>query len=1296
MSQDALTETALPGVPGYRIERMLGRGGFGSVFSATDARGQRVALKVATPGDATASAQLAREERALRAVGPTVAPAVHGSGKLPDGTAYLAMDLLEPPTLAERLREVGGPMQPAEVRDRATALCAAVGTVHAAGYVHLDLKPGNVFLGQSAVRLIDFGLARPFKERQEQTTFAGTAEYASPEQCEERPDLDPRADLYAIGVLVFEMLTGRPPFSGDAQVVREAHVGVRPPRPSQFASVPAAVEEAVLRALAKDRGRRFASAAQMGAALQAAFAESGPAERGPRGTAAAPQPGLDRRQVGLLLFSASADAGSIQAAVRSLGGDLGWAGRGRYAAVFPGEAGRDPVRRALRTAHDLTERKVIVRALVDVAAVNVQRRADGQLRYLAPELGREERYPLESDPVGPLATASAAEVLADVDWEPIPGRPGLLAPQRGSSERLQAPTIVQLGAGPLVGREDVLRDLLAAAKQAVQGKPTIVSVIAEPGHGKTHLAAALLERLRTHLPGAELVDLRAREAVPGDADETLRTLLSRALDLSPGAGEKMARARLEAAVGGAAAGELWPAAALTLRLLSLESTQVRALVAAPGVLRSTAMRAAGEVLRARARRQPICLVLDDAQFADDTALDAIEYASLAEAEAPLFVCALARPSFAEARKSFGERAAARTLHHIGPLEPTRAAELCRRLLAPAENVPQAAIDLLLRRTQGVPLLLVELIRGLKREGLIRKRLRGDSWFLATDELERLPDSPLIEWLAEREVVSLPRDLANHGRLAAMMGVEFGVEEIDGIVAELDAEGHGGEFPLDAQVATRRLANIGLLVTTRADGFRFRHALVREAIARSVPAAQRERVHRAAARFYRSTGLLPDVRRLPLLARHAAAAGMTEEAAGLYLELAQEAARRHAYLDTEQNLSTALSLLPAADTARRLATLHGRGGARYRLARYEDAFADFAEARRLAQQLRDRETEADILLDASTALDWTADFARSRELVEEAERLAGAVAAEALRARIILGKGRALWRADQRREAVAMLEVAAALAEQVGDQSYETLIISLILLEFLLPHVGRIEDAERTSQRAIALAREKGDRLHLASALNNRVFIRIARKDVAGACKDLEAYMQIGRELGIARTEWIAEFNLGDILYQTGDLEGALGHVRRVIEIESRHPEIAGGGPIALLLLARIESYRGRDSEARRILEDIERWLERTKAEGRASAGFTPSEQILFEMVRMASGEATSDQWERLLERSARESVEQEAIEVADFYGTWALRRGRAGEAHRAFAEAAARASRIPNIMDARVKRGLDATAARTT
>src|SRR6267378_6607275 len=142
---EAPLDAQLPDVPGYRLERVLGRGGFGAVFSAADASGRRVALKVATPGDATAAAQLAREEAALRAVGPPVAPAVLGSGSLLDGSPYLALELLEPPTLAQRLREIAAPMQRAEFAARAVALFEAVGAMHSAGYLHLDLKPENVF-----------------------------------------------------------------------------------------------------------------------------------------------------------------------------------------------------------------------------------------------------------------------------------------------------------------------------------------------------------------------------------------------------------------------------------------------------------------------------------------------------------------------------------------------------------------------------------------------------------------------------------------------------------------------------------------------------------------------------------------------------------------------------------------------------------------------------------------------------------------------------------------------------------------------------------------------------------------------------------------------------------------------------------------------------------------------------------------------------------------------------------------------------------------------------------------------
>src|SRR5438477_4617921 len=391
MSQPAL-DASCPDVPGYRIERVLGRGGFGVVYAARDAHARPVALKVATPGDATAAAQLTREDTALRAVGSEAAPELLGTGNLSDGSPFLALELLQPPTLAHRLREIGGRMDRGEFARVAGALCDAIGAVHAAGFAHLDLKPQNIFLEGSRARLIDFGVARPLRERREAGAFAGTAEYASPEQCEERAELDARADVYALGVLFFEMLTGRPPFTGDAQAVREAHIGMRPPRPSQVARVSAALEQVVLRALAKDRRRRYASVVDLRAALQRALAATDPTQPDNAAVAAPAQRTVERRQVGLLLFASASDAGSIQSAVRSLGGELGWTGRGRYAAIFPGEAGQDPVRRAFRAAQELADRKLAVRPLVDLGAVNAQRRGDGQIRYLAPELGREERY----------------------------------------------------------------------------------------------------------------------------------------------------------------------------------------------------------------------------------------------------------------------------------------------------------------------------------------------------------------------------------------------------------------------------------------------------------------------------------------------------------------------------------------------------------------------------------------------------------------------------------------------------------------------------------------------------------------------------------------------------------------------------------------------------------------------------------------------------------------------------------------------------------------------------------------
>src|SRR5690349_3162097 len=200
---DTTSNSPFPAVPGYRVERRLGSGGFGVVLLATSPSGARVALKIAHARDAVAAAQLAREEKALRAVAPAAAPAIHEAGALPDGSPWLAMELLEGRSLAQRLEEIGGPMDAGEVARLAPLLVDAVAAVHAAGFVHLDLKPANVF-AEGRVRLIDFGLSRQLGERPDRKQgFAGTAEYASPEQCEERADLDPRADLYAVGAVLF-------------------------------------------------------------------------------------------------------------------------------------------------------------------------------------------------------------------------------------------------------------------------------------------------------------------------------------------------------------------------------------------------------------------------------------------------------------------------------------------------------------------------------------------------------------------------------------------------------------------------------------------------------------------------------------------------------------------------------------------------------------------------------------------------------------------------------------------------------------------------------------------------------------------------------------------------------------------------------------------------------------------------------------------------------------------------------------------------------------------------------------
>jgi serine/threonine protein kinase len=258
----------------YRLDRSLGNGGMGEVFEATDVTLHRsVAVKLLSPSlvqDEPARARFVREARALAQVNSPHVVAVYDAGEDAE-RPYLVMELVEGTTLEQELRRAGR-VQPARAVAIATDIASGLASAHEQGIVHRDVKPSNVFLTPSDMAKIgDFGIAR--LERPDATltltgqTF-GSPPYMAPEQATGGP-VDARADLYSLGCVLFQMLVGRRPFSGDDAVsLVYQHVHTIPARVDALApDVPAALGDLVAGLMAKDPDDRPDSAHEVRRAL---------------------------------------------------------------------------------------------------------------------------------------------------------------------------------------------------------------------------------------------------------------------------------------------------------------------------------------------------------------------------------------------------------------------------------------------------------------------------------------------------------------------------------------------------------------------------------------------------------------------------------------------------------------------------------------------------------------------------------------------------------------------------------------------------------------------------------------------------------------------------------------------------------------------------------------------------------------------------------------------------------------------------------------------------------------------
>jgi len=1229
-------EPRLPAPPGYEALSLLGRGGFSQVWVARRTQdGREVALKLAR---ARGDWRFAREAQALRRLGPPTTPELLEEGVYED-RPFLALELLRGVTLGRSMAELpgAGRLPPAEAVGLLASILTAVARLHEAGLVHRDLKPENIFLReQGPPALLDLGLVRdagcePDVAVAERVTLAGeqpgTLSYMAPELSAGSAPVAPAADVYALGVLLFELLTGRPPFTGDRAEVLQGHATRRPPPLASLSPAAVPLEPFLLRCLAKEPSRRYAHAAAALEELRRLQVSAPAPAVEPEARTGSVPPKPRARMVALLAVTARAPLPELGAAFAAEGGVVAHAHSEFYVVAFPEAlspaAGlKAAARAALRWGQD---RRVLHLAELQVHAGRRGIRLAGAALEQAPAWWA-------SAPAGAHTWISPTAASWLDPGSLVEGEDGyrLLrgdAATRSTPEELLEP--------PIVGREPLLASLEARAVESLRRRqPALVVIEGGPGLGRSRVVEAFAERLSRD-PEVQVVRLGAKAASAEALGASLRALL--ALAPQPVPEEELARAQ---------------------RL-------------PPDARRQTLALLAARALRQRAAQGPLALLLDDAQHLDTATLDAVVQATGGEEPVALWVCLASGSELLALRPALAERAGPGGVYALPPLAPEDSQQLLRALLRPVEYVPQALLEQLAALAGGVPRYLVDLARALQATGAMQ-RTEGGAWELSLEAGPVRSVGPLLAPLAAQSLGVLPETLQSLARVCAVMAEGITAERLAPALAMLEAEPALASLAsLDAGVGLRRLARSGLLHEGSPGLYAFSQPLLREAVEAGMSLHLRGLLHRAA---LASTGQAEaDDALLNQRARHAAAAGEVELACEAWLQLAERARRAFRDLEAEQCCGAVLELLPAGEEAGRQRALAARGRVRLRSHRYREACEDLARAATLALTRGERAEAALLLLEQATALDWLEDLESAESLVGRASEVAQGLGEEApLFVRLSLARGRTEGRHGRWEVALPLLEQAAHGARQVGDT--EALSMALTMWPVGLAFQGREEEAEAVFSQALAHCQQCGDTLHLAVAHMNRFALWLMRLDLARAVEDLRQAQALAHTLAHAQVERFSSFNLAVFLLMLGRVEEAETAARRALELGQRYfPEPSLGAD--RLLLARLCLERGERQDARRHVD----WVETHAA---PPAESTPA--LLLALVRqvLAQEDGASyaeREWEALLAQARQRCAPFELADVLLEAGRCAAQAGAREPLRRLLTEAEELVTRTPAL-----------------
>jgi serine/threonine protein kinase/tetratricopeptide (TPR) repeat protein len=934
------------GAEGLRFEILeeLGAGGMGSVFRAWDLELQRVvALKFLLLGEGSSEPRFSWLRREAQAVARLdhenivrLFDVAEWRGAVWEPRVpFLVMEYLQGESLASLLK-----------RERLTlrrtlalmgALSAGLAHAHARHITHRDLKPANVFLTQSGgVKLLDFGLAHLMAvsaSRIPQLPTAGTPQYMAPEQW--RGDAqDERADIWAAGILLYELLTGEPPCAAASREELRAWALSPEPVPAlrtHGPELPLELEQLVAGMLAKAPEQRLRSAVELRERLRQLEENLGPWHAPPK--LLMPQ----RRQVTLVSCRLSGlahlaerldpeDSGEIQSTfhqrsaeiIRRHGGAVVLSVGDEVLACFGYPTAReDDSERAVRAALQLSSQTLPPGELPALAreglAVQVGIHTDSAVFDTLP-VEQQGRMPTLQGAAPRVATWLAGQarpgeaVLSGTTWtlvqgtfdgealgaQSFEGQPGgpqldlyrVLREREATCRFERALALRELT--PLVGRERELERLRGLWEQAVRGEGALVLLCGEAGIGKSRLIQELSEQLSretSHLlrfqcwspyhPSAShpAVGLLQRffQIEPADASaQGLEALLEEA-GLSPESVRELAGSFTRPTVGGPAS---------VLELLSQQEEYKRQVL--------TLIR---QMLLRMAEARPVLLTIEDLHWADPSTLELLGFLLGHIGRARILVLLSARPGFQppwSSHPGFYRLA-------IERLPPESTAALIRRI-AHGRNLLEDQVQQLVARTDGIPLFVEELTR----------------MMLGWASAESPPAIPVtLHELLLARLDALPLRQKALVQLCAVVGRSFSQE----LLAQLCAQ----------EEASLRRDLLGLLSaellqqeeTAQGTGYQFRHALIQEAAYQSLPRGPRRQHHRRIAQAL--VERFPDVveARPEMLAHHFTEAGEPEPAIRYRQRAAEHALLRLGYSEAVTHLQQALKLLRSLpETAQR--------------------------------------------------------------------------------------------------------------------------------------------------------------------------------------------------------------------------------------------------------------------------------------------------------------------------------------------------------------------------------------------